>query len=182
MLRYISAIMCLTLLLAGCDSGAVPGTPTTAPLEATAAATSPTSAAPAETTAVTTHPPEVPAILDGFEVATLTLDGTRLLVAVADDRSERQQGLMHLEDIGDLDGMLFVFDGDTSSGFWMKNTLIPLDIAFFAADGAFVDSFEMQPCVAVPCSTYRPDGSYRYALEMPAGTMPMSVSRIDVEG
>ena len=64
--------------------------------------------------------------------------------------------------------MLFVFQVDSNGGFWMKNTLIPLDIAFFAVDGTFVDSMTMAPCTEDPCPTYRQSGSYRYAVEAPA--------------
>ena len=86
---------------------------------------------------------------------------------------------MNLESRGDLDGMLFVFEQDTSGGFWMKNTLIPLDIAFFAVDGTFVDGFEMQPCTTDECPTYTPSGAYRYALELPLGAMPDEVLQLD---
>lgn len=90
-------------------------------------------------------------------------------MAVADDASERAQGLMGVEDLGDVHGMLFVFPGDTTAGFWMKGTLLALDIAFFASDGSLVDLVEMTPCTADPCPTYLAAGPYRYALEVPAG-------------
>ena len=78
---------------------------------------------------------------------------------------------MGVTDLGGLDGMLFVFPVDSDGGFWMKNTLIPLDIVFFTADGGFVDALTMAPCTEDPCPTYRPGGSYRYALEAPAGDL-----------
>lgn len=81
---------------------------------------------------------------------------------------------MFVEDLMELDGMLFVFEEDTSGGFWMKNTLLALDIAFFDADGRFVDGFVMEPCMTEECPTYFPEGRYRYALEMEEGTMPES--------
>ncbi|RPI22311.1 MAG: hypothetical protein EHM57_05495, partial [Actinobacteria bacterium] len=56
-----------------------------------------------------------------------------------------------------------------ASGFWMKNTLLPLDIAFFAGDGSFVDRLTMEPCPGDPCPVYRPSGPYRLAVEVPAG-------------
>jgi uncharacterized membrane protein (UPF0127 family) len=76
---------------------------------------------------------------------------------------------MGVADLGALRGMLFVWPDDVSSGFWMKDTLIPLDIAFFAADGSLVDRLSMVPCEADPCPSYRPSGPYRTALEVPAG-------------
>ena len=114
---------------------------------------------------------EAPAGLEGFETSTITVDGRGLAVAVAETPDQRSRGLMGVTDLGGLDGMLFVFQVDSDGGFWMKNTLIPLDIVFFAADGGFVDSLTMAPCTEDPCSTYRPGGSYRYALEAPAGDL-----------
>jgi hypothetical protein len=112
-----------------------------------------------------------PTGLDGFETSTITVDGRELIVAVAETPDQRSQGLMGVTDLGGLDGMLFVFQADSDGGFWMKNTLIPLDIVFFTADGGFVDALTMVPCVEDPCPTYRPDGSYRYALEALAGDL-----------
>jgi hypothetical protein len=112
-----------------------------------------------------------PTGLDGFETSTITVDGRELIVAVAETPDQRSQGLMGVTDLGGLDGMLFVFQADSDGGFWMKNTLIPLDIVFFTADGGFVDALTMVPCVEDPCPTYRPDGSYRYALEALTGDL-----------
>jgi len=112
-----------------------------------------------------------PAGLEGFETSTITVVGRELVVAVAESPSQRSQGLMGVTDLGSLDGMLFVFPVDSDGGFWMKDTLIPLDIVFFSADGGFVDSLTMAPCTEDPCPTYRPGGSYRYALEAPAGDL-----------
>jgi uncharacterized protein len=90
-------------------------------------------------------------------------------VAVAGDPTRRAQGLVGVEDLGSLRGMLFVFPEDTTSGFWMRDTPLALDIAFFAADGSLVDSFAMAPCPDGDCPTYRPARPYRFALEVPAG-------------
>jgi uncharacterized membrane protein (UPF0127 family) len=109
--------------------------------------------------------------LEGFETSTVTVDGRELSVAVAETPDQRSQGLMGVTDLGGLDGMLFVFQADSDGGFWMKNTLIPLDIVFFTADGGFVNSLTMTPCTQDPCQTYRPGGAYRYALEAPAGNL-----------
>ncbi len=120
---------------------------------------------------------EEPVGLDGFETDTIKLDGTRFLVAVADTPDQRAQGLMGVTDLGGLDGMLFVFPTDTPTqgGFWMKNTLIPLDIAFFDANGMLVDRLAMEPCTADPCPSYHPSGAYRYALEAPEGDLTFVV-------
>jgi uncharacterized membrane protein (UPF0127 family) len=107
--------------------------------------------------------------LVGFEGAEIVVGGDTWNVAVADDAGERSRGLMGVTDLGDLDGMLFVFAGDTETAFWMKDTLIPLDVAFFAADGELVDLLHMVPCASDPCPTYQAAAAYRYALEVPAG-------------
>jgi uncharacterized membrane protein (UPF0127 family) len=125
-----------------------------------------------------------PAGLDGFETSTITVDGRELIVAVAETPDQRSQGLMGVTDLGGLDGMLFVFQADREGGFWMKNTLIPLDIVFFTADGGLVDALTMVPCVEDPCPTYRPDGSYQYALEALAGDLVFvtPTARLELNG
>lgn len=136
--------------------------------EATPATTTTTTAATTTTTVPTLPPP-----LEGWATTRVVLSSAsgdeRLLVAVADDEPERQHGLMNVADLADLDGMLFVFDGDTTVSFWMQDTLIPLDIAFFAADGRIVDALTMEPCRESPCPLYAADGPYRFAVEVAAG-------------
>ena len=109
--------------------------------------------------------------LEGFGSTTITIDGRDLAVAVADTPASRSQGLMGVTDLGGLDGMVFVFEESTDGGFWMKDTLIALDIAFFGSDGAFVDRFTMEPCIEDPCPVYRPSGFYQHAVEAPAGDL-----------
>jgi uncharacterized membrane protein (UPF0127 family) len=67
------------------------------------------------------------------------------------------------------EGMVFVFDEPHEGGFWMKDTLLPLSIAFWDQEGLIIDIFTMEPCEADPCPTYRPRGPYVAALEMGAG-------------
>jgi uncharacterized protein len=90
-------------------------------------------------------------------------------VEVADSPEERQVGLMHRESLPVDAGMIFLFEGDTASGFWMKNTLIPLSIAFADADGVIVSILDMEPCEADPCEIYNPGAVYRSALEVNQG-------------
>jgi len=115
----------------------------------------------------------------GFgEVALVVVepDGTRhvLCVMTAEDAAQRQRGLMEVTDesLGGYDGMLFLFDVDSSGGFWMRNTPMPLSIAYLSADGAIVSTTDMEPCEDAPeCPSYAADGPYRSALEVPQGRL-----------
>ena len=103
--------------------------------------------------------------------AIIESDGGAVLVKieVADTPEQRALGLMHRESLDDDAGMVFVFFEDTSGGFWMKNTLIPLSIAFFDGTGKIVKILDMDPCDADPCPTYDPGTTYRGALEVNQG-------------
>jgi uncharacterized membrane protein (UPF0127 family) len=121
-----------------------------------------------ETPAVTTSTVDtVPAAdqLADFGRSEALVGGEAWTVAIAATRQERARGLMGVTDFGDVDGMLFLFEGESSGGFWMKDTLLPLDIAFFTADGVLVDVLSMVPCEEDPCPIYTPSGSYLFALE-----------------
>jgi uncharacterized protein len=99
--------------------------------------------------------------------AKLLLDGARFRPELARTSEQRSRGLMHRLR-APADGMLFVFPGDTTSGFWMKNTLVPLAIVFFDRQGKRVRRLTMTPCRRDPCPIYTPEGRYRFALELPA--------------
>ena len=117
---------------------------------------------------------DVPPELADLATATISIDGRDLLVAVADTAEVRSQGLKGVTDLGDLDGMLFVWEGDTGAAFHMVDTLIPLDLAFFSVGGGFVDRLTMEPCMTDECPSYSAGGLfglYRYALEAPAGDL-----------
>jgi uncharacterized protein len=89
---------------------------------------------------------------------------------VAADPAARTRGLMGRRQVPEGTGMVFLYPADVSESFWMKNTLVPLSIAFVAADGRVVSVAEMTPCEADPCPTYAPAGPYRYAVELAAGS------------
>jgi uncharacterized protein len=88
---------------------------------------------------------------------------------VAADPAARARGLMGRREVPEGTGMVFLYPGDVAESFWMKNTLVPLSIAYVAGDGRVVSVAEMTPCRADPCPSYAPAGSYRYAVELPAG-------------
>lgn len=93
-----------------------------------------------------------------------------LRVEVARTDAQRQLGLMHRRTLGRTAGMIFQFPRATSGAFWMKDTLIPLDIAFYGARGRILRIMQMKPCRADPCPLYEPKVSYRGALEVNAGS------------
>lgn len=92
-----------------------------------------------------------------------------LQVAVAGTPDERAQGLMGVTKLPEDHGMAFVYDEPSTGTFWMKDTLIPLSIAFVGADGRIVTIREMTPCEADPCPTYGADARYVLAVEADAG-------------
>ena len=55
---------------------------------------------------------------------------------------------MNVDSMGGADGMVFVYDQPTSGAFWMKDTFLPLSIAFFGGDGLFIDALDMSPCTS----------------------------------
>ena len=90
-----------------------------------------------------------------------------LSVEVAQTSAEHERGLMFRTSV--THGMLFVFPAPEHLSFWMKNTLVPLDIVFFDGSGVFLNTQGMTPCAADPCPSYVSVGTAQYALEMPAG-------------
>ena len=90
-------------------------------------------------------------------------------VEIADDDYERQQGLMLRERLDENDGMLFVFENEDYRSFWMKNTLIPLDIIFIGENLQIVDIKNAVPCKQDSCSLYTSAKPARYVLEVNAG-------------
>ena len=103
----------------------------------------------------------------GASTPVLRLDGVAFRPELALTPSQRQVGLMHRRK-APADGMLFVFPRETSGGFWMKNTRVPLTIVFFGSTGDRVRKLSMTPCATDPCPLYYPRRSYRFALELPA--------------
>lgn len=89
---------------------------------------------------------------------------------IADSPEEWQKGLMYREYLADDSGMLFVFNDSNYRSFWMKNTLIPLDMIFVSANGTIVDINEdFQPCKTDFCDSYKSKGKARYVLEVNGG-------------
>jgi len=85
---------------------------------------------------------------------------------IADSPETRSQGLMHREQLCADCGMLFVFERPSKHAFWMKNTPLPLSIAFIAADGNIINIEEMQPNTT---DSHQAEGDALFALEMSSG-------------
>jgi uncharacterized membrane protein (UPF0127 family) len=157
-------------LLAGCSASAGPDRQIADP-------SSPSSTGAAETASVSpTGPSSSPPTLEpsepfGADRVTLTDGETSIPVAVhvADTPALRARGLMEQDSLAAGTGMVFVYAEDTTGSFWMRDTLIPLSIAFADASGRIVGMYDMDPCEALPCPTYGPDEPYRTALEVPQG-------------
>ncbi|MFP4051284.1 MAG: DUF192 domain-containing protein [Thermoplasmata archaeon] len=89
-----------------------------------------------------------------------------LTVEIADDDEERSKGLMNRDSLCENCGMLFVYEEDVYNSFWMKDTKIPLSIAFIAENGTINEIQQMEPHTT---DSHLPEDVYRYALEVNQG-------------
>ena len=110
--------------------------------------------------------PELPAVT--LVIKTSAGEPVGVRAEVADERDERQTGLMGRTELAPDAGMLFVFGRERNLSFWMRNTLIPLSIAYIAADGRIVDIQDMEPLDDEPPS-YASAEPAKYALEVNQG-------------
>ena len=102
---------------------------------------------------------------------------SEIFVEIADDNGERTRGLMHRESLAENRGMLFIFPDEALRSFWMKNTLIPLDMIFLDGKKNIVSiTKNAVPCCASGCACknsscplYSSKGKSRYVIEVNAG-------------
>jgi uncharacterized membrane protein (UPF0127 family) len=159
--RLLAAVLA-ALALAGCGGDGDDAAPMTTTTTTDAATTT----QPEGTTGET----DTGSALERGTVTIETAEGpVEVAVEIADSDAERETGLMNRESLAEDAGMLFVFDEDVDFAFWMKNTLIPLSIAFADAEGEIVRILDMEPCEADPCPVYDPEATYRTALEVNQG-------------
>ncbi|HLG23458.1 MAG TPA: DUF192 domain-containing protein [Candidatus Nanoarchaeia archaeon] len=90
----------------------------------------------------------------------------RINVEVADEEKEWEKGLMLRDKLDENSGMLFVFEREKSQSFWMKNTLIPLDMIFINQNFGIVDIKYAVPCEKDPCKLYKSAKPAKYVLEV----------------
>ena len=102
-----------------------------------------------------------------LEKARLRVKGKAINAELAREPEEQARGLMYRRSLGENEGMLFVYDAPRMVSFWMKNTRIPLSIAFMDGSGRIVHIEQMQP---YDCVTPHPSPQpVQYALEMNQG-------------
>ena len=98
-------------------------------------------------------------------------DGFVIRLEIAQTPDEIAQGLMFRPSLDADRGMLFLFEVDRVPSFWMKHTMIPLDLLFLDGNGGIVDIVEnAQPCASEPCPQYVPSRAVSAVLEVGAGT------------
>jgi hypothetical protein len=114
-------------------------------------------------TGTTAGKPEATALI------TTAGEDVELSIEVADDEAERARGLMLRRALPDNAGMVFLYPEPTEGSFWMKNTLIPLSIAFFDDEGTILRILDMEPCREDPCPLYTPGVAFTGALEVNRG-------------
>ena len=161
-------LVVVTLAIAACSSSTAD--------DATSAAvvtTSTTIATSDGTGGGTIEAVDIPERLADHDLDMVVVGDRLMLLAIADSPALRAQGLKQVSDLGDLDGMLFYWRHEASGTFWMKDTLIPLDIVWFNEDGTYAGRASMQPCTVEPCTEYSPDGDpdYRFAIEAAPGDL-----------
>jgi uncharacterized membrane protein (UPF0127 family) len=110
----------------------------------------------------------------GLTAVDLGVAGRCLRVVVADEPTEKVQGLRARDDLGGYDGMLFVYDEPTTGTFTMSTVRVALDIGFYQPSGAPVSRRHMTPCPRVEkdCPSYSAGASYQYALETLSDELP----------
>jgi uncharacterized membrane protein (UPF0127 family) len=116
-----------------------------------------------------TQQPEPPGPPRG--VLTISGDGpeVRVSVEIAETVEAKQRGLMGRRSLAPDAGMVFLEQEPAVSGFWMKDTLIPLSIAFWDEEGRIFRVIDMEPCLEEPCRTYDPRGAWVGAVEVNQG-------------
>lgn len=110
-----------------------------------------------------------------FEQRRILVGDRCLTVEVADTQEKRAQGLKNRDSLGEINGMLFLFEQPVMAAFTMSEVKIPLTIGFYDDAGVRVDSLDMEPCPsgsASECPRYESKQAFRNALEVERGQLP----------
>lgn len=109
----------------------------------------------------------------GLPRGTLTITGegpeVQVQVEIAETLEAKVRGLMGRTSLAQGAGMVFLESEPTTTGFWMKDTLIPLSVAFWDEERRIFRILDMEPCPEEPCPTYEPKGAWVGALEVNQG-------------
>ena len=92
-----------------------------------------------------------------------------LSVRIASTAAAKAKGLMGEATLAQGAGMAFTYERPTTAPFWMKDTTIPLSIAYWNGENRIVDILDMEPCTADPCPLYRSDSAFTGAVEVNRG-------------
>ena len=104
------------------------------------------------------------------EMTEVCVEGNCFSVELAQTNAEKSRGLMFRESLGRNEGMLFVYDSDGEYGFWMKNTLIFLDIIWIDSEMEVVHiEHNARPCREEKCESLKPGKNARFVLEINGG-------------
>ncbi|MBS3128728.1 DUF192 domain-containing protein [Candidatus Woesearchaeota archaeon] len=99
--------------------------------------------------------------------SSVEISGNTIFVELPQTQEDFQKGLMFRESLSEDQGMLFIFPQDREWSFWMKNTLIPLDMIFIDEQGGITKIHHAVPCKEEPCELYTANA--KYVLEVNAG-------------
>ncbi|MBF0397105.1 MAG: DUF192 domain-containing protein [Desulfobacterales bacterium] len=97
----------------------------------------------------------------------INICGSDLKIDIAKTKLQRKKGLMFRSNLPENEGMLFIFDHPRRVGFWMMNTSIPLDVAFFTSNGVLTEIKSLQPFSKD--IVFSQDNHIKYALEVNHG-------------
>lgn len=168
------AVAALALSACGPTAASQAGRSRSATPSATASATPGPSPSPFDPSGFASPSGAVANPVQSLPVGVLTIAGgghtkLRLSVQVAATPHSQDVGLMGITSLPANLGMAFMFASSVNLAFWMEDTLIPLDIAFWNASAKVVTVRSMVPCTANPCELYYPTANYVGAVEMQAG-------------
>lgn len=111
--------------------------------------------------------------VEGLPAGTLVIDTgsdeARVEVSIAETPEAKERGLMGIEQMDEEVGMVFLEPEPVQQSFWMKDTLIPLSVAFWDPGGKILAILDMEPCREDPCTLYDPGVAWIGAVEVNKG-------------